>query len=90
MCVGFRQVSNKQLQACHSPAVLFTLVFGVPFIKPTYYNNLQAWKETNHWKLLEECEAAGRNPAGLWSYYLSARRKALSLKSKTKVRRLEH
>ncbi|KAF8546334.1 hypothetical protein OG21DRAFT_1527896 [Imleria badia] len=88
MTARFCQLVSKQLQAAYSPPKLFRLVFGVPFVKPTYYDNLKAWKDMSQ-HLLEECEAAGHTPSGLWSYYLAGRHRALDVKSKPKVPKLD-
>ena len=88
MVQGFKQLSDKRLSRAHSLPTLFQLVFGVPFVKPTYYDNLKAWTKSHH-GLLEESERAGRCQAGLWSSYLAARRQALGERSKVKVRRVD-
>ena len=88
MVQGFKQLSNKRLSCMHSLPTLFQLVFGVPFVKPTYYDNLKAWTKSHH-SLLEESECAGHCQAGLWSSYLAARRQALGERSKVKVCRVD-
>lgn len=84
MSASFRQLVNKQHQAQYLLAALFEQIFGVPFIKQIYYDNLRAWKDMSQ-QILEQCEAAGCTPLGSWTYYLAARCKALDVRSKQKV-----
>lgn len=81
MAAGFRQMKDKHLRSLYLQPTMFRLVFGVPFVKGTYQDNLRAWQNTNT-DILAQFENAGRTPEGLWTRYLAARRVALGAHSK--------
>ncbi|KAG6375796.1 hypothetical protein JVT61DRAFT_2649 [Boletus reticuloceps] len=81
MAAGFRQMKEKHLRGRYLQPTLFRHVFGVPFIKGTYQDNLCAWQNTNP-DILAQFERAGRTPEGLWAHYLAAQRVALGERSK--------
>ena len=81
MAEGFRQMKDKRLRGVYLQPTLFRHVFGVPFVKGTYQDNLRAWQNTSA-EVLAQFEQAGRTPEGLWTRYLAARRAALGAHSK--------
>lgn len=81
MAAGFRQMKDRGLRARYLQPALFRQIFGVPFVKGTYQDNLRAWQTTST-AILDQFEKAGRTPEGLWARYLAARRVALGEHSK--------
>ncbi|KAG1795002.1 hypothetical protein EV424DRAFT_1547694 [Suillus variegatus] len=84
MVVGFRQMDSLLLRQHYTQEELFSLIFGVPFVRATYHANRSAWANTKTTSLLLAHERAGRTLDGLWTCYLAARRDALGQTSKKK------
>lgn len=87
MAVGFRQMDAPMLRVYYPQEQLFSLIFGVPFVRATYHANHALWLNSHNVKAIRNAhERAGRTPEGLWASYLASRRAALGEKSKARRR----
>ncbi|KIK32332.1 hypothetical protein CY34DRAFT_111007 [Suillus luteus UH-Slu-Lm8-n1] len=73
-----RENDAPMLRVYYPQEQLFSLIFGVPFVRATYHANHVLWLNSHNVKAIRNAhERAGCTPEGLWASYLASRRAAL-------------